>query len=177
MGHGDWLTVRGKEWKWKSFTHVQLFATAWTIQSMEFSRPKYWSGSPFPSPPDLPNPGIKPRSPTLQADSLSAEPQGKPKRQREKCLKRTHRSQFWHSDKTKPLVHFTPLPNRLRQSVCYNWRWPLLSFRHLVRGSLWLPWQDWDHYLMPYSNAYTGIFRAEMDTFEFSIPTLFGIAI
>ena len=37
----------------------------WTIQSMEFSRPEYWSGSPFPSPGDLPNPGIKPRSPAL----------------------------------------------------------------------------------------------------------------
>ena len=44
---------------------------------MEFSRPEYWSG--FPSPGDLPNPGIEPRSPTLQLDSLPAEPQGKPK--------------------------------------------------------------------------------------------------
>ena len=46
---------------------------------MEFSRPKYWSGKPFPSPGDLPNPVIEPRSPTLQADSLPAEPQGSPK--------------------------------------------------------------------------------------------------
>ena len=45
---------------------------------MEFSRPEHWSGYRFPSPRDLPNPGIKPRSPTLQADSLQAEPQGKP---------------------------------------------------------------------------------------------------
>ena len=52
--------------------------TPWTIQSMEFSRPEYWSRQPFPSPGDLPNPGIKPRSPAVQADS-SAEPQGKPK--------------------------------------------------------------------------------------------------
>ena len=49
------------------------------IQSMEFSRPEYWSGQPFSSPRDLPNPGIEPRSPTLQADSLPAEPQRKPK--------------------------------------------------------------------------------------------------
>ena len=49
---------------------VQLFATQWTIQSMEFSRPEYWSGHPFPSPGDLPNSGIKPRSPALRADSL-----------------------------------------------------------------------------------------------------------
>ena len=46
---------------------------------MEFSRPEYWSGSPFPSPGDLPNPRIEPRAPTLLADSLPAEPQGKPK--------------------------------------------------------------------------------------------------
>ena len=41
---------------------------------MEFSRPEYWSGWPFPSPGDLPNPGIEPRSPALQVDSLPAEP-------------------------------------------------------------------------------------------------------
>ena len=46
---------------------------------MEFSRPEYWSGEPFSSPGDLPNPGVKPRSPALQVDSLPAEPQGKPK--------------------------------------------------------------------------------------------------
>ena len=43
------------------------------------SRQEYWSGLPFPSPVDLPNPGIKPRSPTLKTDSLPAEPPGKPK--------------------------------------------------------------------------------------------------
>ena len=42
------------------------------------SREEQWSGLPFPSPGDLPNPGIEPRSPVLQADSLPAEPQGKP---------------------------------------------------------------------------------------------------
>ena len=46
---------------------------------MEFSRPEYWSGWPFPSPGDLPNPGIKSRSPALQANSLPAKPQGKHK--------------------------------------------------------------------------------------------------
>ena len=48
--------------------------------SMAFSRPAYWSRQPFPSPGDLPNPGIKPRSPALQADSLPAKPPGKPKK-------------------------------------------------------------------------------------------------
>ena len=45
---------------------------------MEFSRQEYWSGLPFPSPGDLPNPGIEPGSPALQADALPSEPPGKP---------------------------------------------------------------------------------------------------
>ena len=44
---------------------------------MGFSRQEYWSGLPFPSPGDLPNPGIKPRSPALEADALTSEPPGK----------------------------------------------------------------------------------------------------
>ena len=49
-------------------SHVQLFVTPWTVAhqvplSMEFSRQDYWSGLPFPSPGDLPNPGIEPASP------------------------------------------------------------------------------------------------------------------
>ena len=73
------LTERGTV-KWKSLSHVWLFATPWTIQSMGYSRPEYWSGEPFPSPGDLPNPGIELGSPALQADSLPAEPQGNPER-------------------------------------------------------------------------------------------------
>ena len=69
--------------KVKSLSHVQLFATPWTVAcqaplSMGFSRQEYWNGLPVPSPGDLPNPGIKPRSPALQADALSSEPLGKP---------------------------------------------------------------------------------------------------
>ena len=68
--------------KVKSLSHVQLFATLWTVAyqvplSMGFSRQEYWSGLPFPSPGDLPNPGIEPRSLTLQADTLPSEPPGK----------------------------------------------------------------------------------------------------
>ena len=63
---------------WKSLSCVQIFVILWTIESMEFSRPEYWSGWPFPSPGDLPNPGIKSRSPAFQADSLPAEPRGMP---------------------------------------------------------------------------------------------------
>ena len=63
----------------KSLSHVQLFVTPWAIESMEFTRPEYWSGQPFLSPGGLPNPGIELRSPALKADSLPAEPPGKPK--------------------------------------------------------------------------------------------------
>ena len=71
------------KWKVKSLSRVQLFVTLWTVvyrttQSMEFSRQEYWSGLPFPSPGEFPNPGIKPRSPALQADTLLSEPPGKP---------------------------------------------------------------------------------------------------
>ena len=66
--------------KVKVVQSCQLFAIPWTIQSMEFSRPEYWSGESFTSPGDLPIfPGIEPRCPTLQVDSLPAEPQGKSK--------------------------------------------------------------------------------------------------
>ena len=69
--------------KVKSLSRVRLFATPWTVgyqapPSMGFSRQESWSGLPFPSPGDLPNPGIKPRSPTLQADALTSAPPGKP---------------------------------------------------------------------------------------------------
>ena len=63
----------------ESESGVRLFVTPRTLQSMEFSRPEYWSGQLFPFPGDLPNPRIEPRSPVFQADSLPAEPQGKTK--------------------------------------------------------------------------------------------------
>ena len=70
------------QWKVKSLSRVQLFVTAWTVAyqaplPMGFSRQQYWSGLPFPSPADLSNPGIEPRSPALQTDSLPSEPPGK----------------------------------------------------------------------------------------------------
>ena len=61
------------------FSHVQLIATLWTVAhwaplSMGFSRQEYWSGLLFPSPGDLPYPGIKPGSPVLHTNSLPSEP-------------------------------------------------------------------------------------------------------
>ena len=67
----------------KLLSRVRLFATPWAVAyqatpSMGFSRQEYWSWLPFPSPGDLPNPGIEPRSPALEADALTSEPPGKP---------------------------------------------------------------------------------------------------
>ena len=66
----------------KSLNRIRLFATPWTVTyeaplSMGFSRQEYWSGLPFPSPGDLPDPGIELGSPALQADALTSEPPGK----------------------------------------------------------------------------------------------------
>ena len=65
--------------KVRSFSRVWLFETPWTVAyqaspSMEFSRQEYWSGLPFPSPGDLPDPGIEPGSTALEADALTSEP-------------------------------------------------------------------------------------------------------
>ena len=81
-----WLSIISWHLAWlsevKSFSRVWLFATPWTVAyqaslSVGFSRQEYWSGLPFPYPGDLPDPGIEPRSPSLQADVLHSEPPGK----------------------------------------------------------------------------------------------------
>ena len=68
----------------QSLSRVRLSVTPWTAAyqappSMGFSRQECWSGLPFPSPEDLPDPGTEPGSPALQADALPSEPPGKPK--------------------------------------------------------------------------------------------------
>ena len=89
---GDYLDIRSKSGasqvalevsEVNSLSRVWLFATLWTVayqapQSMEIFRQEYWSELPFPSPGDLLDPGIEPRSPALQADALPSEPPGKP---------------------------------------------------------------------------------------------------
>ena len=68
-------------------------ASPWTVASqaplsMEFSRQEYWSGFPFASPGDLPDPGTKPGTPALKADSLPSEPAGKPGPCNARCQKK-----------------------------------------------------------------------------------------
>ena len=74
----------------QSLSRVQFFVAPWTVAcqtplSIGFSRQEYWSRYPFPSPGHLPYPGIKPRSPTLQADYLPSEPSGKPRKVQRCC--------------------------------------------------------------------------------------------
>ena len=92
QGSNEFIHVKHLELAWyrvssqyqrkvKSLSRVQLFVTLWTIAyqaalSMGFSRQGYWSGLPFPSPGDLPNPGIEPGPPALQADALPSAPPG-----------------------------------------------------------------------------------------------------
>ena len=91
----------------RSVLVAQLYLTLllmdylWTVArqallSMGFPRQEYWSGLPFPSPGDLPDPGIEPGSPSLQADSLLSEPPGKSKK--ENIYKLFLSSDFRHSD-------------------------------------------------------------------------------
>ena len=75
--------------KW-SRSVIWLFATPWTITyqappSMGFSRQECWTGLPFPSPGYLPDPGIEPGSPALQAEALPSEPPGKPNKKPVLC--------------------------------------------------------------------------------------------
>ena len=77
-----YMCMYWSEAKWKSLSRVWLFVTPWMVAyqaplSTGFSRQEYWSGLPFPSPGDLPNPGIEPVSPALQTDTLLSEPPGK----------------------------------------------------------------------------------------------------
>ena len=99
--------------KVKSLSRVRLFATLWTVAyqappSMGFSRQEYWSGLPFPSPGDLPDPGIEPRSPTLEADALTSEPPGK-----------------------RDMEFFAQTPWSCFQKVCRHHPWP-----HPPKGGL-----------------------------------------
>ena len=89
--------------KVKSLSHVQLFATPWAVAyqatpSLGFSRQECWSGLPFPSPGDLPNPGIEPGSPSLQVDTLPSEPSNVKFCQAPRCKR------VWSSDF---LLHFS----------------------------------------------------------------------
>ena len=121
--------------KMKSLSCVQLFATPWTVAhqaspSMGFSRQEYWCGLPFPSPGDLPHPGIEPRSPSLQTDALPSEPQGKSymlhgevkkKKRKKKKVRNSHVVQCESSMLSLPRALVQSLVGELRSCRLCGW--------------------------------------------------------
>ena len=115
MGH--LYIIERKKVKVKSLNCVWLFATPWTVAyqappSLEFSRQKYWSGLLFSSPGDLPNSGIKPGSPSFQADALTSEPPGKPRTWKHFHLYKNKMCSLWIFLKTIISQHFL-IPSKL----------------------------------------------------------------
>ena len=99
---------------------TQSCPTPWTVARqappfMESSRQEYWSGLPFPSPGDLPDPGIKPGFPTLQAESLPSEPEGKPFVHVDGVTQASSSMNFYPGDK---FPHLGPLPWPYRSRPC-----------------------------------------------------------
>jgi len=136
---GSWIITKAEKWKWKSLSCIWLFfVTPWTIQSMELSRPEYWSGWPFPSPRDLHNPGIKPRSPTLQADSLPAESQEKPKDTGVGSLSLLQRI-FLTQELNRSLLHFRQILHQLS----YQGRLSAEEVMRLNCGAGEDSWESW----------------------------------
>ena len=108
-------------------SHVRLFATPWTAArqaplSMGFSWQEHWSGLPFPSPGDLPNPGIEPRAPTLQVDSW-------PSSSREALLQ-----SWWLSSIHCGSVKYNPCaaPDKSRAYLSCTWKCVLCGHSHHV---------------------------------------------
>ena len=113
--------------------HVPLFVTPWTVAcqaplSMEFSWQEYWSGLPFPSLGDLPNPGIKPVSPALQENSLPTEPSGKQFVKNKSCLRQSIGHKNYFSQIFWNFKHTTCLSEKLYLLSKFKIHW---QFTHL----------------------------------------------
>ena len=120
----------------QTLSRVQLFTTPWTVAhqaspSMGFSRQEYWSGLPFPSLGDLPNPGIEPESPALQADALTSEPPGKPSY-------RLRNPKFGALDLIMHILthQLIDMPTRLKSHSTTNTNWVKPNSIPLVNGVL-----------------------------------------
>ena len=130
--------------KWLS--RVQLFATAWTAACqaplpMEFCRQEYWSGLPFLSPGDLPNPGIEPGSPALQADSLPSEPPGRPWKKWGLIKKNPNRSRIVYI--AKPRLQVDNLINVYFLMLVLITNEVLQNWISLISGEAFLRTQHW----------------------------------
>ena len=124
----------------KSFSHVRLFVIPWTVTyqtppSMGFSRQGYWSGVPFPSSGDLPDPGIKPKSPALQADTLPSESPKNNQRQRNNTY-----TQTWNLRLSEPNINLAINSNFL---ILLRMRyWSHEAFELLQTASRLVPGPD-----------------------------------
>ena len=100
---------------------LQQYGNHQAAPSMGFSRQEYWSGFPCPTPGDFPNTGIEPRSPTLQADSLPTEPQGKPQNTGVGSLSLLQEI-FQTQEMNRGLLHFrwTLYQLSYQESPCYT---------------------------------------------------------
>ena len=120
----------------KSLNRIRLFATPWTVAhwappTMEFPRQEYWSGLSFPSPGDLPDPGIEPGSPAFQADALPSKPPGKPSGGKGETS--PHCASCWAELHKEPTTH-TTTPEQSSFSLnptctCVNTHTPLCTRR------------------------------------------------
>ena len=128
--------------KVKSLSPVPLFVTPWTIvyqapPSMGFSRQEYWNELPFPSPGDLPDPGIEPQSPALQAYALPSKPPGKPLMYRLKIRTESVLSHFLKALTGSASVHceldYTELEYLYAWFIgCHLWRMSMHTLFFLI---------------------------------------------
>ena len=172
---------RGSGEAWLS--HVWLFATPWTVQSMEFSRQEYWSGYTFPSPGNLPKPGIKPWSPVLQTHSLPAEPPGMPSKEQFSSVQLSHSvisNSLWpHGLQHARLLCPLPTPGAYSNSGPSSWCWhlilccPLLLLLSIIPSNrvfskesvLWIRYPNYwvFSFSISLSNEYSGPISFRMD--------------
>ena len=141
-----WWKIISVEWtELKLFSRVWLFVTPWALAYqappfMEFSRLEYWSGLSFPSPGDLPNPGIEPRSPALYAEALPSEPPGKFHWKEYKC-KSLKTGKPWQDLRQKRNKHFWQAMTSRRMTFKVSWRlmevWYCEPFQTLQGSWFW----------------------------------------
>ena len=145
------------KWKCQSLSHIQLFATRWTVAfqaplSVRFSRQEYWSGLSFPSPGDLPDPGIEP-TPALAGRFFATEPSAKLRSKNPSCPPyfHNHFSGLVASSLSDPSPFFSEVPGGM------SW--------HLV-----LCRSPTDHWL------YVGQSRQSLHTWFLGLPCLLYLA-
>ena len=126
-------------WKRQSLSRVQLFAIPWIVAhhtplSAGFPRQEYWSELPFPSPGDLPDPGIKPRSPALAGRFFTTEPPGKPTKYEKMGFSSLFQIFFHSITEMKPCY----MTSRVLGTGLQRWlwhSWPLKQHRFELQES------------------------------------------